>query len=475
MGSNRRRFLQGMAAVSGAAVLGSLGKMSSISSLAQPVAPTTTLPAPNDSGVDHLVVVMMENRSFDHLFGWMGGVESRQAGLLFPDTAGDYQATHSLAGNYTGCGHPDPDHSYPGGRTQYNNGQMNGFLLDSSNDVYSLGYYTQPDRPFHFALATGFTVFDRYFCSILGPTFPNRMFSHAAQTDRLSNTFDPSTLPTIWDSLSAAGVSAGYYFSNVPFLGLWGPKYIPISHPHEQFLRDAANGTLPAVSFVDPKFTVADEGEGNDDHPHADIRAGDAFLAQTFFAVAKGPLWPRTVFVITYDEWGGFFDHIAPRRVAAANPVDTDIVNGQTLLGFRIPVCVASPFTRHNLDDVVNANTFDPSEPRVNSFLYDHTSVLKFIEWRWNLAPLTPRDAASDITNLAYALKFSYPDLSLPALPNPSAPLPSPCGQPDFVPLPGVPSPPASAAEGYAWQGLLQSGILQGWNLNTNASHTLFP
>lgn len=137
------------------------------------------------------------------------------------------------------------------------------------------------------------TVCDRYFCSFLGPTFPNRMFSHSAQTDRLSNSLVLSTLPTIWDRLAAAGVSGRYYFSNLPFLGLWGPKYTPISRPYQQFLLDAAAGALPVVSFIDPKFTITDTGDGNDDHPHADIRAGDAFLAQTFFALANGPLWPR--------------------------------------------------------------------------------------------------------------------------------------------------------------------------------------
>ena len=266
---------------------------------------------------------------------------------------------------------------------------MDGFLTDAHNDDYALGYYKKSDRPFHNSLASHFTVCDRYFCSFLGPTFPNRMFSHSAQTDRLSNTFVLSTLPTIWDSLAAAGVSATYYFSNLPFLGLWGPRYVPISRPYQQFLADAAAGTLPAVSFVDPKFTITDTGDGNDDHPHADIRAGDLFLAQTFSAVANGPLWPRTVFVVTYDEWGGFFDHVPPPRVAAANLVDPDIVRGKALLGFRIPVCVASPFSRSRQHENHGHHHADDDDSRVISSLFDHTSVLKLIEWRWRLAPLT--------------------------------------------------------------------------------------
>lgn len=108
---------------------------------------------------------------------------------------------------------------------------------------------------------------DRCFCSILGPTFPNRLFLHAAQTDRHSNDTTLTNMPTIWDRLADAGVSHAYYFSNVPFLGLWGLKYLGINRPYAQFLAEAATGSLPAVSFVDPRFTVTDDGTGNDDHP----------------------------------------------------------------------------------------------------------------------------------------------------------------------------------------------------------------
>src|SRR5262245_8974791 len=392
---NRRKFIKDIAKISGAAVLSNLP---GAKGFARNLDLLQSLPTPSESGIDHIVVVMMENRSFDHFFGWIPGADGKQEGLTFKDAAGIAHHTHHLAGDFTGCGHPDPDHSYSGGRIQYDNHKMDGFLIDTENDDYALGYYTEPDRPFYNSLARHYTVCDRYFCSILGPTFPNRMFSHAAQTDRLSNTFTLSVLPTIWDRLALAGVSATYYFSNLPFLGLWGPKYVPISRPYNQYLNDATLGTLPAVSFVDPRFTIADLGEGNDDHPHADIRAGDAFLAQTFLTLANGPLWERSLFVITYDEWGGFFDHVPPPRVAAANAVDTDIVGGETLLGFRIPVCIASPysFSRRGLDE-------GEQMPRVANSLFDHTSVLKFIEWRWQLSPLTPRDESGDITNLARA------------------------------------------------------------------------
>jgi phospholipase C len=359
---------------------------------------------------------MMENRSFDHLMGWLPNADGQQSGLTYKDNLGIAHQTYPLAPDYTGCGHPDPDHSYSGGRVQYNGGAMDGFRRSGSNDDFAIGYYVESDQPFFAAFARNYTTLDRYFCSFLGPTFPNRIFMNAAQTDRISNTAALATVPTIWDRLAARQISGRYYYSNVPFLGLWGSKYQSISRPYAEFLIDAAAGNLPAVSFVDPRYTIFDDGTGNDDHPHADIRAGDSFLAEAFRAVSTGPGWRRTVFIVTFDEWGGFFEHVAPPRAAAPNDVDHDIVGGKTLLGFRVPVVIASPFTRG-----------DALDPRVNSLVFDHTSVLKLIEWRWGLAPLTARDASDDIQNLALALDFDRRDARVPALPQPPPPPPMPC------------------------------------------------
>jgi len=435
---NRRDFLRAAAGASAAASAGRSGW-----DVLRAASRDLALPPPSRSGIEHVVVVTMENRSFDHLLGWLPNADARQAGLSYTDAAGVQHTTHPLARDYTGCGHPDPDHSYNGGRVQYDNGQMDGFLRSGSNDDYAIGYYTEDDQPFYGALARNYTTLDRSFCSILGPTFPNRIFMHAAQTDRLSNTAQLATVPTIWDRLIAKHVSATYYFSNLPFLGLWGAKYLPISRPYLQFLIDAASGQLPAVSFVDPRFTVVDDGTGNDDHPHADIRSGDAFLAEAFRAVSTGPDWATTVFIVTFDEWGGFFEHVAPPRAAAPNTVDPDIVGGKTLLGFRVPAVVASPFTRG-----------DAASPRVDSQVYDHTSILKLIEWRWKLAPLTARDASNDIQNLAYALDFANPNPSVPALPEPVAPLPMPC------PGGGI---AFESSEPNEWQTLVNAGAFAGW------------
>lgn len=410
---NRRELLKTSLIASGAALVGPVAGLKSDSlSSAQ-------LPDPQSSGIDHIVLVTMENRSFDHFLGWLPNAAGKQEGLTFVDAAGNAHTTYSLSGDYTGCPHPDPDHSYASGRVEYDGGKMDGFLRAGSNDVYSIGYYGEQDMPFLANFARSYTTCDNYFVSILGPTFPNRLFLHSAQTDRLDDSLSLTSLPTIWDRLAAAGVSANYYYSNIPFIALWGTKYLGISKSYDDFKSAAKNGTLPAVSYVDPSFTTIDDGLGNDDHPHADIRRGDLFLYNTFEAVANGPRWNSTVFIVTFDEWGGFFEHVGPPRATAANNVDTDIVNGKTLLGFRVPVVIASPFSRG-----VENNPF------VNHLVFDHTSILKLIEWRWGLAPLTPRDASSDINNLAYALNFAQPVVSLPTLPEPHVPFfPEPCLQ----------------------------------------------
>jgi len=409
MSVNRRDFLRSIAGVASAAAL--VGSTTETA-----VGDAQELPAPGASQIEHIVVVMMENRSFDHLLGWLPGANGKQAGLSYTDSSGESHATQQLT-TFAGCAHPDPDHSYAGGRSEVDNGLMDGWLRTTTNDIFSIGYYVEDQLPFFSALARNFTTCDSYFASILGPTFPNRVFQHAAQTDRLSNTLDISVLPTIWDSLAAAGVSGKYYYGNVPFLALWGTKYLDISEPFAQFLVDAAAGALPAVSFVDPKYTILDDGEGNDDHPHADLRAGEAFMGQIYRAVTQGPNLANTVVIFNRDEWGGFYDTVPPTRVAAPNSVDTDMVDGKVLLGCRVPVVVVSPFTRGN-----------PAIPRIDSGLYDHTSVLKLIEWRYNLPPLTARDASTDVGNLAEVLNFAAPDTSVPALPVITPPTPTPCG-----------------------------------------------
>ena len=474
MNVDRRTFVKGALGVSGAVLLGR--NLEPPAGAATPVSAGSpaTLPDPLDSGIEHVIVVMMENRSFDHFLGWLPGSDGQQAGLRYLDPSGKSHKTFHQS-QLNGCGFNDPDHSYSGGRIQYNGGKMDGFLTDSANDSYAVSFYRGVDRPFMGTLARRYMTCDGYFCSILGPTYPNRIFQHAGQTDRVSNTFTTSTLPTIWDQLNRPGGPTGtYYYSDLPIVALWGTKYLSIAKQIPQFLSDAAAGTLPNVAYVDPGFVGEDSGTSNDDHPLADIRAGDAFLSEIFHAVASGPGWDKTVLIINYDEWGGFFEHVPPPRVTAgvpigANPdtgVDQDLdSNGKVLLGFRVPCIVASPFT-----------AVDLGQPSVVHGLYDHTSVLKLIEWRWGLQPLTSRDASTASTdpgNLATVLNFDSP--------NPRVPLHLPVLAP-FTPsaCPAPASPGATSTSGAnasiqvaggtdpsadrdTWIGFQQSGLLNGW------------
>lgn len=409
---------------------------------------SVTLPDPSQSGIEHIVVVTMENRSFDHLLGWMPNADGRQAGLIYTDNSGASHSTYPLAPDYTGCGHPDPDHSYAPDRVAYDNGKMDGFLRAGANDIYTIGYYGAADIPFYAALANNYTLCDRYFASILGPTFPNRMFLWAAQTDRLDDSIGFSSLPTIFDRLAAAGVSHTYYFNNVPYLALWGLKYLFSTRPFASFLAGAAAGKLPAVSFVDPNYTVLDDGTGNDDHPHADIRNGDAFLSTIFRALTASPAWKNTVLIVTFDEWGGFFEHVAPPRAVAPNNVDTDQVSGNVLLGFRVPAVIASPFTR----SIPGQN--------ISNVVFDHTSILKLIEWRYGLRPLTARDASSQIANPAAIMNFQTPDNTVPTLPVPTPVFAAPCfgGGIFSSSMTGAQSKPSSP-----WAQLAASPMMKEW------------
>ena len=469
---DRRTFVKGALGASGAVLLGAGGSGAGSGSAGAAERARSALPPPAKSGIEHVIVVMMENRSFDHFLGWLPHADGRQTGLSYKDPQGTPHATFHQT-QFNGCGFTDPDHSYGGGRLQYNGGKMDGFLSDRANDSFAIGYYTAADRPFMSRLARAYTTCDRYFCSILAPTYPNRFFQHAAQTDRLDDSFTKSTLPTIWDQLNHPGGPTGrYYYSDVPFVALWGDTYLSISSPFATFLSDVATGNLPNVSYLDPKFAGEGDGTSADDHPLADIRAGDAFLSQVFHAVTAGPGWDKTVLVINYDEWGGFFDHVVPRRITAGVPlgtapttgVDTDLdTKGKVLSGFRVPCMVVSPFTR-----------IGATKAAVNHDFYDHTSVLKLIEWRWGLQPLTRRDAShapTDPGNLATALDFSHPVTKVPALPVLPPFTPTACaatttpstGQPGIAPADYDPTAVPTTSGHDSWATLASSPLMSGW------------
>ncbi len=446
---NRRDFIKGAAGVGGAMVL---GQRAARAGLAIPNPPPLSMPAPLADpaglGIEHIVVIMMENRSTDHLLAWHPTADIALDRTFF-DTAGHSHQPYDLGHIYMGCGKADPNHNYDGGRTHLNGGAMDGFLKTAPvGDLLPIGYYSEAARPWFNSLARNFTVCDRYFCSTLTSTFPNRMFVHAAATDRLSNSFNQSTLPTIWDRIADTDgeVTGACYFQDLPTTARWWQKYIPITHRIEKFYADAAAGTLPNVVYVDPRaLEEGNTGSSGDDHPHADIRVGEHFMQSVFNAVAHSPLWAKTVFIITYDEWGGFFDHVAPPRVHdASSGLDTDLVDGKALLGLRVPTIVASPWTKG-----------DPRNPRVSSATFDHSSIPKLIESVFGLDRIssTSRDNSTDIADLAVTFDPANYDPTLPALGTAPLVVPTPCNP--FVP------------EG-DWVDFARSGLLEGWNLDVS-------
>jgi phospholipase C len=368
---------------------------------------SASLPSPELSGIEHIVVVMMENRSFDHFLGWLPDANGRQSGLHYKDKNGVSHPTYHLT-DYQNCALADPDHSYEGGRTQFDHGRCDGWLQAATSDLFPIGYYRQRDLAFLGQAAPQWTVCSSYFAGILSSTYPNRFYMHAAQTDRLDQSTTISTLPTIWDSLATAGVSGLYYYSDIPFLALWGPKYLGISRPATEFFADCALGTLPQVSYLDPRFVDEGSGTSSDDHPHADIRNGEAFLNAVYTAITRSPAWANTVLVLNFDEWGGFFDHVPPpvKPIPAADAA----AGSDGRIGFRVPALVISPFARRR---------------HISSKHFDHTSILKMIEWRYGLEPLTVRDATAN--NLAHVLDYDDARLHAPLYNVPIGPFGTVC------------------------------------------------
>ncbi len=376
-GRTRREFLKTLA----------LGGAASLAACAGIAAPSLRRGGPRAGRVDHVIVLMQENRSFDHYFGWRTGTSRRR----YRDDEGREIETHALAENFRGCGFADPDHSWEGGRRQL----ARGFRAGAWDD-FGLGYYTEREVPFYAALAERFTLCDNYFASVLGPTYPNRSYMHSAQCGGLKDNSTPADLgfregfpwPTIWDRLEERSISWAYYFVDLPMIAFWGPRFAKGTRSIFDFYQDAATGRLPSVCFVDPGFTSPLH---TDEHPCGDIRVGQAFVREAVAALLRSPLWERLAAFVTYDEWGGFFDGVTPPRVAddrSSDRLDDDF--GQ--LGFRVPCTVVSPFS---------AGGRLASERAPAGRVYEHTSILKFIERRFGLEPLTRRDAhAADIGEL---------------------------------------------------------------------------
>ena len=353
------------------------------------------------SEIKHIVVLMQENRSFDHYFGTMPGVrgfgdKSVSRKIFFQPDANNPDnfllPFHADTKTTAAQALPSTSHSWTALHDSWNNGAMNGFVSahiesDGIAGQYTMAYYERDDIPFHWALADAFTVCDAYHCSMMGPTWPNRLFlmTGMVNTDGknggpVSSNFVPPrgfSWATYPEMLTQAGVSWQLYQENDTF-GLNVLEYFdqyqtaPVSSPlyqgamrffqAGQFEHDAMNDNLATVSWILPPSYQSE-------HPEFMPAAGADFVASKVNAIAANPgVFAKTVFILIYDENDGYFDHVAPPTAPAGTPdefITVDGVSSPIGLGFRVPCIVVSPWT---------AGGF------VSHETLDHTSVIKLIE-----------------------------------------------------------------------------------------------
>lgn len=331
--------------------------------------------------IEHVVVLMLENRSFDHMLGYLG---------LDPDLDVDGLG-EGMANTFDGRSYPvfrlsetslakaqDPCHSGACVDEQLA-GANGGFAANyietrsdpaSAQPVVAMGYYDGRRLPVYDFLARRFCVCDRWFCSVRGGTFPNRLYAVAGRAAGSRDNAAPPVyhLPAFVRHLDAAGVSWRWYTHEV-FATLWAVDrdYVPhtfdnvrpFSSPFSfaDFFSAARAGTLPHVAWIDPKFVdVGGAVSSNDDHPPSDVRAGQELVLRIFNALVRSPVWDRTLLVLAYDEHGGFFDHVEPPSAPDDDPRSE--FHGY---GPRVPAIVVSARVR----------------PGVSHDVFDHTSIIK--------------------------------------------------------------------------------------------------
>ncbi|MBO0815175.1 MAG: alkaline phosphatase family protein [Actinobacteria bacterium] len=450
--------------------------------------PEPSLPAGTDllPQIKHIVVLMMENHSYDNYLGMLDG-----RGEGFPRNAdGQPDVTNLDAeGNPVPCHHMRstqqteevPCQSWHATHAQWNAGKMDGFvtsiqeLTPGADPAIGMGYWSEEDLPFYYGLARTFPLADRWFSSCLGPTFPNRRFLIAGTANGLVDDapfhlLDNPPAGTIFDTLTRHGISWANYHSmagdksrgrrlahyrrrmahrklqalgqglhrmsggiqkDIQFTADLFPlgigQHVLHIHGMDQFFADADNGTLPAFSIVDPAFD-----EFSEENPQ-DIRKGESFAAEVINRVMHGKGWPDTLLIWTYDEHGGYHDHVPPPEAIPPDDVegghmgarpgwlrvlhrllpgyakDTENQGDEPMrydrYGIRVPAVIVSPYARPGC---------------VLSDVFDHTSVLKLVEEKWNLPTLTRRDAAA--LSPIGALDLSTPPAfrTPPSLPEPA-------------------------------------------------------
>jgi phospholipase C len=367
---------------------------------------------------DHIVVVMMENHSFDNYLGMLPVAGSRSADGFKVNAHGAATNSNPSASG-TVRAYPFPStaqgphvgQNWNATHRQIHGGKMDGFVYGNQGATQAMGYYPPHVLPFAYSFASTFTVGNRWFCSAPCQTYPNRRFLMAGTaygditTSMSTINFTPPPHGTIFDRLDAYGISWLNYYTDLPQTAII-PSIIKRNpaniSPIGNFFADCAAGTLPQVSFVDPEFGVLGEvggplqtvpgfkqlgslvsATGGDEENPQDLSYGENWAYQVVNAVLHSPAWRRTLLVYTFDEHGGYYDHVKPPKTLAPDAIapnltPTDVPGSYQELGPRVPAIVASAHAKPN---------------GVSNVVHDHTSVLATIEAKWNLPAMTYRDA----------------------------------------------------------------------------------
>lgn len=416
------------------------------------------------TAVEHVVIFIQENRSFDHYFGSYRGVRGfsdQSMAFTQPDSAnttdppmGKLLPFHlNTATTNAACTH-DITHDWVPQHQSWDGGAMDGFVnsrlaINANDAILTMGYYDRGDLPYYYALADAFTICDNYFCSVIGPTDPNRLYTMAASIDPDGTNGGPVlqtivtnrpamygklTYTTMPEQLQAKGVTWKVYSSpdTTVLNGILSDNVLsyfknyqdPTSVLHQNafgpqfpvdFLADVAANNLPQVSWIIGSVLTSD-------HPPAPSVFGESVLSLIVGALMANPsLWAKTAFFLTFDENGGFFDHVPPTTAPAGTPgeyvtapavpdptvVGSPPINGPIGLGFRVPMLVISPFSRGGY---------------VATDLFDHTSMLRFLETRFGAeVPNLSAWRRATVGDMTTAFNFAKTDTSIPSLPSPIA------------------------------------------------------
>jgi phospholipase C len=355
--------------------------------------------------IEHFIVLMQENHTFDNYFGTYPGAEGLPEGTCIPVDPFDKTRTECVEPFHIGD-RPieDLDHSDSTFELQYNKGKMNGFVYAlnqrNQNGALAMGYYDDRDLPYYWNLADQYVLFDHMFSSDHGGSFANHMFWVSGQQggSRVTSEGYDDVL-TIFDRLEERGISWKFYVQNydpginyrtahlisgnrasqiiwVPILNMARFLDDPELSSHivdlSEYYKDLENGTLPAVAYIAPA--------GASEHPPGSIRSGQKFVKGLIQALMRSSAWDSSAFMVLYDDWGGWYDHVNPPQV------DT---HGY---GMRVPAFMVSSYARRG---------------HIDSTVLDFTSILKFIEENWSIEPLAERDANAN--NFLTAFDFSAP------------------------------------------------------------------